>query len=538
MENKFLLDNKIISLSASEDGTKLFGKVLICPLDIGNKNKKGIKQIDLSDDQLKTLEGQPIVCKVIKNSDGYDLAGHQMSKVKEYNPETKENEIKIVFDTNPIGYFSSANIEEIEVDGEKLQCIVSEVVFWLRYDKAMSVVQRLFSEGNLHTSWEVTYASKYEDSGIEWLTDITFFGVCALGSKISPAYDKSGVIELSELDITDVNFELAQAFTEDLINEQSQTKEEEQYAITQEQATIQEINDTITQVDTSSNEVDINIDLINEQGGEKMDKPTKEVASLTDADLYTKVRQAVNAVNPNDWYYISYLFPYEYKAICHRWEDQDTEFTSFSYTVNSDETISITSQSKVEMKFVLTTEIAEKDTQIATLTTNVSELNKTISEKEAELSSKIEAITKLGEDLTTKESEIAELIPFKEAIEKAEAEKVEAELAQKKEDLKVLAQKGNFLTQEDLDTPEIAEMIENLNTQGIKALIAEKVIAKFEISEAEKKASEELVTKESATKEVDVAEVTKDKTPKTNINTSTKDDITSPLSIMDKFLSK
>ena len=526
MENKFLLDNKILSLSASEDGTKLFGKVLICPLDVGNKNKKGIKQIDLSEDQLKTLEGQPIVCKVIKNSDGYDLAGHQMSKVKEYNPETKENEIKIVFDTNPIGYFSSANIEEIEVDGEKLQCIVSEVVFWLRYDKAMSVVQRLFSEGNLHTSWEVTYASKYEDDGIEWLTDITFFGVCALGSKVSPAYDKSGVIELSELDNTNIDFELAQAFTEDLINEQTQIQD----------------NTPITQVDTSSNteEVDINIpeiSQINEQGGEKMDKPTKEVASLTDSDLYTRVRQAINSANPNDWFYISYLFPMEYRAIAHNWESLDTKFVEFKYTVNSDETISITSQTNVEMQFVLVSEIetmvAEKDAKDAQIT----ELNTTISEKEAELSSKIEVITKLGEEITSKEAEIAELTPFKEKIEAVALAEKEAELTQKKKDLKAYATKSGFLTIEDLETPEIAEMIENLNTSGIKILIAEKVIAKLEISEAEKVA-QELATKESTTeKEVDVAEV-KTQTPKTNINTSTKDDITSPLSIMDKFLNK
>jgi len=535
LEDRFLLDNKFLSLSASEDGTKLFGKVLICPLDVGNSNKKGIKQTDLSDEQLKTLEGQPIVCKVIKNSDGYDLAGHQMKKVKEYNPETKKDEIKVIFDTNPIGYFSSASIEEIELDGEKLQCIVSEVVFWLRYDKAMSVIERLFFEGNLHTSWEVTYADKYEENGIEWLTDITFFGVCALGSTVIPAYDKSGVIELSELDNTDIDFELAQAFTEDLIKEQEQTQVQK----------VQEIQDSTIQVDISSNieteEVDINtqeISQINEQGGEKMDKSTKEIASLTDSDLYTRVRQAINSANPNDWFYISYLFPMEYRAIAHNWESLDTKFVEFKYTVNSDETISITSQTNVEMQFILVSEIetmvAEKDAKDAEIAT----LTVTITEKETELSAKIEAITKLGEDIASKESEIAELVPFKEKIEAVEQAEKEAELAQKKEDLKVLAQKGGFLSEEDIQTPEIAEMIENLDEKSIKACIAEKVIAKYEVSEAEKKASEELAlaekAKESATKEVEVSEV-KTQTPKTNINTST-DDITNPLSIMDKFL--
>jgi len=522
--NKVNFNANIIALSESEDGTKLFGKVLVCPLDEGNLNGKGIKSTDLSEDELKTLIEQPAVCKVIKNFDGsLNLSGHGMKKVQEYNSETNKLETKVYFDTNPIGFFNTSTIEDIEIDGVTKKCIVANVTFWKRYSNAISVIQKLYDEGNLHVSYELTFSETYDENDVTWMKGICFFGVAVLGTGVQSAYPMASVIELSELDSTDIDFELAQAFTQDLIDERNKDTHDIQSSSTDE------VKDIIITPEISE---------INEQGGEKMDKTTNEVASLTDNDLYRKVRQAINAANPNDWFYISYLFPMEYRAVAHNWESTDTQFVEFKYSVNSDETVSITSQTNVEMQFVLVSEIetmvAEKDAK----DTQITELTTIISEKEAELSSKIEAITKLGEDLTTKESEIAELIPFKEAIEKAEAEKVEAELAQKKEDLKVLAQKGNFLTQEDLDTPEIAEMIENLNTQGIKALIAEKVIAKFEISEAEKKASEELVTKESATKEVDVAEVTKDKTPKTNINTSTKDDITSPLSIMDKFLSK
>ena len=496
----------IIALSESEDGTKLFGKVLVCPLDEGNLNGKGIKSSDLSDEELKTLVEQPAVCKVIKNSDGtLNLSGHEMKKVQEFNSETNKLETKVYFDTNPIGFFNSSEIEDIEIDGAIKKCITANVTFWTRYSNAISVINKLFDEGNLHVSYELTFSESYIENEVTWLKGICFFGVAILGSGIQSAYPVSSVIELSELDDTNIDFELAQAFTQDLIDEKNNDIAS---------SSTDEVKD-ISTPETSQ---------INEQGGKIMDKPTNEVASLTDNDLYRKVRQAINAANPNDWFYISYLFPMEYRAVAHNWESTDTQFVEFKYTVNSDDTISITSQTNVEMQFVLVAEIAEKDTQLATLTT-------ALSEKETELSSKIEAITKLGEDISAKEAEIAELIPFREKVELIEKAEKEAELAQKKEDLKVLATKGGYITVEDLETPEISEMIDNLNEQGIKCLIAEKVIAKLEVSEAEKK------TEVPSEKEVEVSEVSKEKVAKTNINSS-KDDIVSPLSIMDKFLKK
>ena len=502
--NNVKFNASIIALSESEDGTKLFGKVLVCPLDEGNLNGKGIKSSDLSDEELKTLVEQPAVCKVIKNSDGtLNLSGHGMKKIQEFNSETNKLETKVYFDTNPIGFFNSSEIEDIEIDGVTKKCIVANVTFWTRYANAISVIHKLFDEGNLHVSYELTFSEKYVEDNITWLKGICFFGVAILGSGIQSAYPVSSVIELSELDDKNIDFELAQAFTQDLIDEKNNDIQS---------SSTDEVKDINTQ----------EISQINEQGGEIMDKPN-EVASLTDNDLYRKVRQAINATDPNEWYYISYLFPMEYRAIAHKWEDADTEFSEFVYTVNSDDTISITSQKKVEMQFVPMTVIAEKDTQITTLTT-------TLSEKENELSAKIEAITKLGEDISTKDAQIAELTPFKEKVEAIEKAEKEAELAQKKEDLKAFATKGGFIAIEELETPEIAEMIENLNEDGIKLLKADRVIAKLETSEVEKQA-------ETNKKEVEVSEVSKEKVAKTNINSS-KDDIVSPLSIMDKFLKK
>ena len=114
--NNVKFNASIIALSESEDGTKLFGKVLVCPLDEGNLNGKGIKSSDLSDEELKTLVEQPAVCKVIKNSDGtLNLSGHGMKKIQEFNSETNKLETKVYFDTNPIGFFNSSEIEDIDI---------------------------------------------------------------------------------------------------------------------------------------------------------------------------------------------------------------------------------------------------------------------------------------------------------------------------------------------------------------------------------------------------------------------------------------
>lgn len=489
--DKIKFNSNVISLSESEDGTKLSGKVLVCTLDEGNLNGKGIKADDLTEEELKTLIEQPAVCKVIKDISGnLNLSGHEMKKVQEFNPETKKLETKVYFDTNPIGFFTTSEIEDIEIDGQNKKCIVANVTFWTRYTNAISVIKRLFDEGNLHVSYELTFTEKYEEENITWLKGICFFGVAILGSGVSPAYPVASVIELSELDKIDI--ELAQAFTQDLIN--------------------------LKDIDTSSEDEVENINISN-QGGKKVEKNKNDMASLTDNDLYTRVRKAINSVDTNKWYYISYLFPMEYRAIAHNWEDKDTEFVEFKYSVNSDDTISITSQTNVEMKFVPLTEIAEKDAKIE-------ELSTTLSEKENELSAKIESITKLGEEITAKDTQIAELTPYKEKFEAIEKAEKDAEIAQKKEELKTLATKGGYITTEEIETSEeIKGYIEALDEKSIKAIIAERVIAKLETSEKENEPN----------KEVEVSE-TKNKVAKTNINTSKEENIISPLSIMDKFL--
>lgn len=449
---EFKINGKILGLSESEDGTKLLGKILICPLDEPNLNKKGIKESDLKESELKSLIGQPLVGKVVKDEEGnYDFTGHNLKKIYEYNPNTNTIEIKYIFDTVPYGHFTSSDIEEIEIDGITKRCIVANVEIWKRYEKVCEIILKRFSSDKpLAVSWEINYSDKYEENGTEWLKNLVFIGVAVLGTSVNGAYPNARFLEVSELEVIEDNNELV---TENGVKELS----------------------TSFKNDVNNN---INVDY---QGGKEMAKTNNEMASLTDNDLYTKVRQAINAVNPNDWYYISYLFPYEYRAIAHRWEDSDTEFVEFKYTVNSDDSVSITSQTNVKMQFVMVESISALNTQISELTTK-------LSEKETELSTKLDEIIKLGEEIKSKdtiisekETTISELTPFKEQVEASEIAKQEAEIAQKKEDLKAYATKGGYITNEEIETSEeIKTAISELNVNYIKGIIADRVMASLD----------------------------------------------------------
>lgn len=68
-------------------------------------------------------------------------------------------------------------------------------------------------------------------------------------------------------------------------------------------------------------------------------------------------------------------------------------------------------------------------------------------------------------------------------MEKAEQERVEAEIAEEKESLKKNLLKGGLFTDEEISKSEIAELIEARNKSAINSLIAEKYIASFDKDE-------------------------------------------------------
>jgi len=223
------------------------------------------------------------------------------------------------------------------------------------------------------------------------------------------------------------------------------------------------------------------------KGGNEMTKENeKDLSALTENDVYKKVRQAINKVDSEKYYYVSRIYPYDYKAIAYLW-DRDTEedYVEFIYTVNSDDTISITGQKDVKMKFVPVEEIED---QIAQLQTKLTEAEKEI----AEAGKSITQLNKEKEDL---ETQVSELEPFKAKVEELEAAELEKELSTKKEELKAFALEDELIQVSEIDEDDTLKTIfseltlENYETsqEKIEVIKGRKAIAKFKEKQQAKK---------------------------------------------------
>lgn len=498
--DKIVLNNRILSLSESDDGLTLNAKFLICPLDESNLNGVGLKESDLTSDEKEGLKNQPIVAKIVKNSDGeLDFSGHNLKKIYEVNEETNKLETKYIFDTYPIGVHTKSYVEELEVDGILKKCIVADCLFWTRYENSIKILKRLYDKQNLHSSWEISYGESYQENGVKWLKQILWLGNCILGSNVDPAYPLAGALEISSLSNEEKEF--IEAFTQDVIKEQLN-------------------NQTIASSTDNNDEEDNKINN-NVQGGitdmsEKVKEIIKDVASLTDSDIYTKVRRAINATDNEKWYYVSMLYPYEFRAVAYTWDrEKDEDFIEFSYSVNSDETVSITGQKEVKMVFVaketMETQIAEKDTKISELETTISEKDIEIEKLGTEVSEKNDVMVKVSEKVTELETKVAELEPLKAEKEESERLAKEKETSEKIESLKVLACKSGHIAKEELETSEeLKKMIEELDEKSIKAEIAERFMKKLEQSEKENQEKELEASTKNKTKVNPKSDITSD----------------------------
>lgn len=196
------------------------------------------------------------------------------------------------------------------------------------------------------------------------------------------------------------------------------------------------------------------------ESGEEQDESSEnelviENSSLTDQDLYEKIRQAVWDKNIDG--YISYLFPEDHIVWVHCWDPDfsDLEYMQFIYTVNGEE---VTVDDGVKIK-----------------------LEATVLSMSQALSKKNEALVEASQRIKGLEAEVAELRPFKEAAEAAEAERVNAARQEKVKALEEYAVKSGFITSEEISQDgDIKSMISELNEAGIKQVIAERFMASLQ----------------------------------------------------------
>jgi ribosomal protein L31E len=238
------------------------------------------------------------------------------------------------------------------------------------------IQDRFDNDEPLNTSWEISIvdSEKKAINGklVKVINDGVFIGHALLSKYTSPAYDCSGMLEVAE---EQENDDFAKALFEDLSKINEICSEEN---IKQAEDDIETQQETI-QIDIHTENISVENKLnndIEEKGGVvdmAENKIKTEVSSVTTNDLYNKLNVAINAIDTNRWICISRVYPYEFRAVGYDWyAESDDDYIEFKYVVNSDESISIVSETPVKMTFVPSTQI---DEQMKLMQTQMDEMN-------------------------------------------------------------------------------------------------------------------------------------------------------------------
>jgi hypothetical protein len=502
MSKEYFYSRNICCSEITEHPDHYLAKFVICDFSV-NGNQVALNR-ETIERWMSTLVGNPLVGKLVVAPKGeLDFSGHNMKVVT--RKDADGNEYKTAeFDTDAFGSFQSVGIEKID----DTDFIVASCKIWKRYPKACATILRRIESGTLNTSWEIDVLKAHK--GIvggrmaKIIDDGVFTAHCLLGANVEPAYKCSKLLEVAE---TDFGLELANAYIEDtkeISNIESNEKEAKNLKLNKDKETqtaqvenpteTEQAEQTATESTTEPTtpaEPDVQTseeggetppptepETSTEPAGEPEPESTTETSSLTGRDLYMKLEDAVSKISSD--YYMTDMFPEDHTIWCKKWGYMnELDYIMFPYTVEGDE-------------------VSLGEPQNITLTVSVSQVNTKIDELN-------KTVASLNTELQSAKDEIAELTPYKEQAEKAAAEKAEAELAQKKENLRQYAISSKMITEAELTGEgEFASMIENLDEAGINGVIASRCV------EAAKKAPAE--------KKIETSEVHKSESIKLNLN--------------------
>ena len=239
-----------------------------------------------------------------------------------------------------------------------------------------------------------------------------------------------------------------------------------------------------------------------------------EKSELTDNDVMQGLYNAISEKLGIPYYYFCIIanIVTTNTVWVQRWDSDNAselDVLVFTYTVDNDV---VTVSDPTEEK--LTVSVSEINNKIAELNANIEKQNTSL----VEASSKVKELS----------TQIAELTPFKEAADKAEKERIEAETTSKREELKNHALKSGFITESEFVSDEnIKASIDNVSQKDLDAIIAERFIASLN----KKESNVETSSKEKEAKKIE------ESTAKLNLSNSE----TKPVNykeIMESFLSK
>lgn len=226
-----ILANRGIEVSESGDGIELKITGDLCYLNHWNLN--GFKLSDMGENfekSVQSLVNKPIVARYTWDEDiGGNFTSHEMYE------DWLTGEIR--FGTEAIGTITAVSVQNkmvkpVYLDTEiELPVIVYEATIWEhRFPEFAKVIRKLYTNGELGTSWELspnTLVSD-EDCEIEGIPnprtsdDWTFLGNALLGEGIRPAYSgTSKITNVASVEISESSMVLANAMHDDIINRKS-----------------------------------------------------------------------------------------------------------------------------------------------------------------------------------------------------------------------------------------------------------------------------------------------------------------------------
>ena len=468
-----------VYLSENSNPDSYIAKFIIC--DFG-RNKNGVAlDRNTIENWMSTLKNKPLVGKIKMRYDGeYDFTGHNVREVEKVD-ENGNKYREVEFDTEAFGTFFDVAIETIN----DKEYIVASCEIWKRFTKACEIIVNRIQEGSLSTSWEISVEKSTQGIIDGLMTKIIqagrFIGHCLLGKNVSPAYDSSGLLEIAS---TNYDMEFAEALSQDILSQgldiKNEAKEENNLQSNIETQVAEEnVEETVVETpvaDTTESSTETEV---------IENKDETEVSQLTEYDLRKKICEACRA-KLDKWCWISFHFPVE-KEVWLEVDGRESEldFVRMTYTVEND-TITVSDPEEVK------------------LTVSIADVNTKIAELEAEVSTKDEAIIKSGEEIARLKTEISELSPFKEKFEKAEQERIENELKEKKETIISSITKSGLITREEIEaSEELKGYVENLDEKSLKAVLADRYIASLSENNTEVSETKTEVETETASTNLD-----------------------------------
>lgn len=433
MDNKIFIASNNVELSESKSYIELTN--LLCYYDEPNENGVQLSSEDALE-KAQTLINMPVVAKYRCINGKPDLGSHEAY----INPVSK----KLEFDTDNIGTHISIEVKdtEVNVNGETktLPCLYATSRIWTqRHRHTIDAIKRLYAEGKLTSSWEISVNGYEYKDGIKILNDYSFDANCLLGSSVLPAYPCASVVDMASLEHSQLM--IAEAFTKD--------KEE-----------VNKMDNTNVNPETTKEE------------------PSAVQSALTWSDLYSKLSKACRDAVPHAWLWLSFVFIDEQKCLCDFEGSSELEFFQFNYSI-------------------VDGEVVVSDKKTVKLVVSVKDINTAISSRDEAILSANEKIKTLNsqiEDLG-KYKEICEKIE----AEKAEAERNEK--IEKLKTLAQSG--GYISAEEIETNEDIKNMISALDEVGIKSLIVDRIIAsKPETPSVETSSVHTDVSNDTETKEV------------------------------------